>query len=386
MLARSRERSFTFGSGTAVPNQILSPVTATMIRSEWCEDVIGNYPNPNPFDLLLTYNKLWQVTGRNRNYSTFWNCTSFPAITNSSFPWLGSTSTGPSDNAALAEGLAKTNPNRPVVDLPILLFELRDLPRMLQDWGGQIAKTRMMVRSRGSSVDVKYISRRSASNFLSWEFAIKPFLSDLAKMLDFQAHVDKRVNALKKLGSGATVRSATVWQDVGIPSSTVNQHVTTLSSEFNRVNYVRRTERKRWVSTKWKPLSPLPDTDAELRKLAVRLVFGLDISFATLWEAMPWSWLIDWFTNVGDIVNGARNTIPVSHSGTCIMRYSRTHIEILGFTEKDVGCTYVVTPSPSSNEQKVRVLAPSVALPEFSLPFLDGRQLSILSALAVSKR
>jgi hypothetical protein len=32
------------------------------------------------------------------------------------------------------------------------------------------------------------------------------------------------------------------------------------------------------------------------------LLFGLRINPTHLWQIMPWSWLIDWFTNLGDII------------------------------------------------------------------------------------
>jgi hypothetical protein len=36
-------------------------------------------------------------------------------------------------------------------------------------------------------------------------------------------------------------------------------------------------------------------------------LYGLDLNPYTLWQLAPWTWLIDWFTNVGDIIKNVTN-------------------------------------------------------------------------------
>jgi len=36
-------------------------------------------------------------------------------------------------------------------------------------------------------------------------------------------------------------------------------------------------------------------------------LFGLTLSPDVLWELTPWSWAVDWFTNVGDVINNVTN-------------------------------------------------------------------------------
>lgn len=47
------------------------------------------------------------------------------------------------------------------------------------------------------------------------------------------------------------------------------------------------------------------------RDLSARL-YGADIDFKTLYDLVPWSWLVDWFTGFGDYLNviEAINTDP----------------------------------------------------------------------------
>jgi hypothetical protein len=130
----------------------------------------------------------------------------------------------------------------------------------------------------------------------------------------------------------------------------------------------------------------MPDSDEELYKLAVRLVYGLDISFASLWEAMPWTWLIDWFSNVGDIINANRNTMPVSHEDSCLMYTTTTRIVNVEWVYRIPACTYTVRPAPFRYERKTRTVLPNVAMPEFAVDIIDQRRASILSSLAVTRR
>jgi hypothetical protein len=291
----------------------------------------------------------------------------------------------PSDNAALAMGLARTNPNRPEVDLPVFLFELADIPNMLRRWGQEIMRTPFRI---GGAKDLRFLPRQSARRYIEYQFGILPFLRDLAKILDFQGTVDKKVAALKKLGNPlATSSSATVWSAFA-QSGPWNDYATTLYQEHRQVTSMYRTDWKAWVSTKWKSQIPLPAPGSyDERQLARRLAFGEDISFSTLWEAMPWSWLIDWFSNIGDIAMAHRNTIPVTHGGSCVMRMATSKSVITGYILPVSGDTISVNMPPFLYQTKSRgVMGDAAPLPEFNLPFLSGEQLSILSALAVLKR
>lgn len=46
-------------------------------------------------------------------------------------------------------------------------------------------------------------------------------------------------------------------------------------------------------------------------------LYGLNLTPNVLWEATPWSWAIDWFTNTGDVINNITNFA----SAGLVMRY-----------------------------------------------------------------
>jgi hypothetical protein len=233
---------------------------------------------------------------------------------------------------------------------------------------------------------LKELPRSAASRYLEYQFAILPFLKDLKGLLDFQASVQSRLTQLDRLGSpGGSVRSGTVYQDENFnPAVAGPTYVSGLYQENRRITYQDKVNRKMWVSTNWTPLIPIPQTVEDRRWLATRLAFGLEVSFSTLWEGMPWSWLIDWFSNVGDLLNLTRGVLPCKFSDSCLMDHTRLS-RVLKSTLPGAGSLQIRMP-PFLYDQKVRTpMGSGLPQVEFGLPVLTGRQTAILGALAVLK-
>ncbi|UJQ85230.1 MAG: putative maturation protein [Alehxovirus infecundadaptatum] len=271
-----------------------------------------------------------------------------------------------SDGEYATQLLARTNPNRYALNGPVSVLELRDLPRMVKLAGDSILKN-------------------AAGGYLSWQFGWKPLLSDLRKLLDFNHLVDKKVGELEALSkAGGLHRKRTFGPGRG--NSLVERDTHTdniLCLDFFGVrcflDYRRTTHLEKWGTTKWYPLFPLPKDAASKRRLAKQIVFGLELSPANIWEAMPWSWLIDWYSNVGDYLSIYNNVVLVTHTPVCIMTRSTTQATFARtdhVTEIDGGngsWTY---------QTKIRSIV-SPTLNFGAPPFLTDRQLSILGSLAI---
>jgi hypothetical protein len=266
----------------------------------------------------------------------------------------------------------------------VFLFELKDLPRLVFRWGELLARQYGKFSRTGESLwDVTVAT---ADQNLEWQYAIKPFIDDMRRLLDFQGAVDKRIKRLKKMQErGSIGGNIDVWQD-NVTRTDSNVFISPLYQEANRADITYETSRRVWVTSKMTPTIPLPDNDDDLQRLARRLVFGRDISAATIWQATPWSWLLDWFGNVGDLLDIHRNSLPIYWSGSCIMKHTVSRIS--SFKHRSGPGSYTIQdPSTRLNETKTRAVWGSVLpLPEFNLPFLNGRQLSILASLAVTKK
>jgi hypothetical protein len=116
--------------------------------------------------------------------------------------------------------------------------------------------------------------------------------------------------------------------------------------------------------------------------MATKAVSGLSVEgmAAGAWEVLPWSWLIDWFTNIGDFMLQNSNTIPASLAECCIMRKTVTVNRHIPFN----------LPAGVSGGEGVQTLTNlsrivGVAFPQAHLPFISAGRLSILGSLFIQR-
>jgi hypothetical protein len=270
------------------------------------------------------------------------------------------------------EILAKTNPSRPHVNVPAMLGEMKDIPKVVKGWGdsllGDIA--------RGN---------------LSWRWAVKPMISDVQKLANFTKAANQRLKQLERLKHGKRIRKR-----CNLSAQTVSSGPTRslIHSEGAAIYAFARTvsEYQKWGSAEWKilPDSVLPQLDdANLDRFNNRVALGITTHGAleAAWELTPWSWFIDWFSNVGDMLAATNNSVGCTWGRICVMRtsYGRTTYDLdpvgtdtwptfdgwydLRFQRKERWPTYPIVPFP---------------LP--TLPIFDGGKLSILLSLAALRR
>lgn len=366
--------------------------------AESCFDVVGNPNGANPFTCEKTTQMAWICYGRSAPGSSSWN---YNGRFHGAFPggFNAAVTPQPTDNDSLAMALARTNPNKPDVDLPVFAFELKDIPRQIKSWGDRLialfpeeAKRRRRKRP-WRDVDESPVEPlvAFAQGYLEWTFGWDLLIKDVATMMQFVNLTEKRFREFKRMQRGARGlgRSTVVWRDESNEEGPWTTYASSLYSEFNMIKFSWYTIRNKWVSTMWRPTIDLKNmTDQELLYRANRAVFGLELSLSTLWEAMPWSWLIDWFSNVGDIVQNSRNSLPVETSGSCVMLHARKQMKQFSFVSGPAFATavasFVPTPWPV-RDYKSRVVMSGLPSPSLRMPFLDGRQLSILGAIVATR-
>jgi hypothetical protein len=281
-----------------------------------------------------------------------------------------------SNAAALSTKLlAMTNPSRPVVDLPVFLFELRELPELINVAG-------------------KTLLRTVAKANLSYEFGWRPLISDLLKLFDFHDHVERRYQELKKLYTVGFRKTVSLERN-SASSSTLPNALLYYNAIFwtylDRFNKTTAYECR--GHARWKPTTLPPKGDVALRNLAVRACLGLSLSPAALWEAMPWSWLVDWFSSVGDFLNASRNLIPARCTSASLMYQYK--VSFNGKFRTDWTSWYNSHPNfkladsyqslVGYREIKTRYPASTTPTLTADLQWLTPRQWGILASLSVTK-
>jgi len=266
----------------------------------------------------------------------------------------------PDDIAAATMGAARSNPSRPYVDIPANLLELGDCA--------------MLIKHMGDSLLGKI-----ANTNLKWQFGIAPLLSDLNKLLDLKDKINHRVEQLQRLNSRKGYRKTVkVYKGTG---SQLNQSWVYQSNfGFFRgtVGIVTTEEVKvhcRWVTS----ASFFPfQVDHDLVRLARKSLLGWDFTnWSPYWEALPWSWLIDWCSTCGDYFQATRNTVGGTLSSVTVMRHTRT--EISGSESNKDGAAQC-SGFRVVRHDKRRTLRP--IFPTATLAFLTKSQMGIVASLA----
>lgn len=276
----------------------------------------------------------------------------------------------PSPAAAAVHVLNATNPSRPTFDLPVSILELRELPDLIRSTGRTLIKT-------------------FAKKDLSYEFGLAPLANDLLNLLKFKESVDKQMDILKGFQNGSVVRKAFVGT---ASAQTAPGTLVTLESRtdffINARLDLKTTTASRWGYVTWTPTIPdfrryFGNDATMLRQIARKIVAGFTIDYSTAWESIPWTWLIDWFSNIGDYLASKRSLIPVSAGIPSICTttvttetYSNRNNAYGWLNGQYSFSKTLITKSRSKT---------SAALPSAFLPLLTPRQVRILISLAVLK-
>ena len=220
-----------------------------------------------------------------------------------------------------AKGWNRTYPLHPIYSLGVSIGEVRDLPRMLtQTW-------KFFQRMRGLSLtripktlgdfirDVKKGTVETSGDYLNLQFGWVPFAQDLAFLAKMENKLRQKISWLRKhnrrsfrrrieLDSGGfsedVARSTTIPGTMGPTLQTQNYSGNVAT--FYPIPCSKTYNRRIWFSSKWRIYMPeLDDPSLSLRKLKAQLA-GIDLDASIIYNLVPWSWLMDWFTNVGDVL------------------------------------------------------------------------------------
>jgi hypothetical protein len=267
---------------------------------------------------------------------------------------------------------ARTNPSRPIVNLPQEIVELRDLPHLLRMAGHGL------------------IGGAGSAN-LSVQFGINPIAGALAKLFFFRESMLIRMQELKRLAGERGLRR-TVRLDSG---SSVGTQLTFLETAgFTwRPTFTWKTSEEVRGHVRWKSTPNFDklayDPDLEARVVPIMLGFDWANATSTAWELLPWSWLIDWVTNLGDYLSLTNNAVGAELVGTYIMRhtlteYSADALDLWYPFPQNQGGWHATAAGPKVLVERKRRYQVSV-IPSARLPFLDGNQVGILASLLASR-
>jgi hypothetical protein len=266
-----------------------------------------------------------------------------------------------SSAAYAAATLARTNPSRPGVDVIQNVLEIGDLPRSLEVYGETLIE-------------------KLAENFIRYKFGIQPLVRDIIRVGEWADRVNEKLNVIAQLQKSGGYRKT-----VSLDTLSNSQYTASTAMQSNGCFFTSPVQSvgQRIIRghARWLPQGDYSKySSAEKLALAKRAYLGFEWNLSGFWEGIPWSWLIDWYTNIGDLLSQTRNVIPATCESLTLMRHTKTESYTVG---ADDGIRNI-TAAHVTKERKERY--PASATFDAHLPLLDAGQMGILASLMVMKQ
>lgn len=206
------------------------------------------------------------------------------------WPWLPAFSSAQLSDWSV-EAFNKFNDQVPTtVSLPNFLYELREMKSMIP------------------SIDRKSLTKTASNNFLAFEFGVKPFINDIKAILAISESVDKRISHLLKTQGKESRLSFDRKFDYEEPYSFFrnmqNPYFNNVDDPgLNGVKFKRLSGRGNFHigGTLKQDLTGLTDSMAKMKALAAS--GGFTHPARVIWNAIPYSFVIDWFFHVGKLLD-----------------------------------------------------------------------------------
>jgi len=190
------------------------------------------------------------------------------------------------------------------------LLELKDLKRMFQLWRNKEKFQRAVKRTSFNDEAIRGVAALN----LNWQFGWKPFISDVMEMMSSLTGLDRKIkwlarnsgkvlkrNYRKNLTTALPYSSKTVavnygpWIDDIVPNNTNYQTISTVTPRWVASPTYHATLIYRFQLPKYL-------NEWSLKVRALRDAFGVKLDPSILWNAIPFSFVIDWFLKVGDFL------------------------------------------------------------------------------------
>lgn len=343
-------------------------------------------------------------------------------------------------NGLYATGYKRARPGNPLASVGQFLVELRDLPAIpLKNMfkKGTFTKLAQGRLSSHSGLGTKKVPFRDVprvlrdnlqdfrslgGEYLNVVFGWKPFVSDLQKMYHLWQTIDAQMAKIIRENGKDIRRRVTISKETETDPQTqtfssvayvgVNGAYDNIFGTFDWNTHQETGAGGRTITTSSRVMKSkawfvgsfnyyIPDVGSSAWDKRARLaLFGALPTPELLWEVLPWSWLIDWFSNVGDVVSNmspnAVDNLVTKYSfvmkRTTVETETRVHVYHRAVDTKAGGWWYAKWPavdhtfiSTQKVEVKSRVGGGNPFGLNVKLESLTAGQLGILAALGLSR-
>lgn len=387
-----------------------------------------------PYIMVKNNSLAWGTAGGVSNLST-----ALPAVgtPSSSAPNVGSivNSFGTIDQIReaykvdFAEAWSRTRPGAPEASLMQFIVELRDFPavpgrQFLASIMGKAQAKRMkkyrnsFLRSwlSGPPEQIPWklqtqlgIFKALGSEYLNHVFGWVPFISDLEKLYVLSQTIDNRLIQIKRDNNRGIRRKAKIRNDQEMATLTAtNPNGAHYGVQNAPPNWglngksvwttTTKLSTKVWYSARYRYY--IPDMNAGTWIPKARAVLsGANITPSLVWELTPWSWLVDWFGNIGTVLSNfsenAVENLTADYSFLMVNLKATTISSSFGGwkgVHSEPGSTFL-TNIPDVDHDYCSVYEREIKARVYGSPYglgvkfssLNNRQLGVLAALGITQ-
>jgi hypothetical protein len=208
--------------------------------------------------------------------------------------------------------LARTNPTRSEYSVPVAIKELVDVTSLFK-------------------LAAKSFTKFVGGAYLNYRFGWLQFINDVKTLATIVESVNSRVRELNSLAQHGGLRRRVDLDAYGVSQTSSFNNYRVIQSTYGVTlygEYTYHTQYKIWGSVRWYPrdYTELPTEPADVWLAAVRQVFDLEmIDSETAYNLIPWSWLLDYFSNLGEFLAANEGGSQVVPRDMCIMWSAETH-------------------------------------------------------------
>jgi hypothetical protein len=254
---------------------------SNLCRHEKWTRVYGGNPgqpvisNNSPFNFRQIDYGLHEFA-RERNSSLYQTGLDSLGLQNHGFYYLGT-----NGQALINSACADMKPDLTSLSVPNFLLEIEDIRKLFQIWKKSLS-----------------VARNLAGAHLNWEFGWKPMVSDLKNLVAAVTGLEEKLAAFIKEANCLFTQKKTMMTE-----TLTNSGVATgPGNNYHKTQWNITLTRSATAHICWRPkvIQDLYSLQNSLRTIADALGFELNPSI--LWDALPFSFVIDWFFDVGSLL------------------------------------------------------------------------------------
>jgi hypothetical protein len=203
-----------------------------------------------------------------------------------------------------AQLIAATHPFRSEFSVPIAIKEMVDLSTLFK-------------------ISTESFAQYVGSSYLAYRFGWVSFVRDIKVLHGITKALESRIRELNSLSMKGGLRRKVDLDEWAQRGKTLDITIHSAYSTIIKADREYHRSIKTWGSIRWKLHDHvvLPTDSLERFNLAVQTIFDLgELDGPTAWGVIPWSWLIDYFVNLGDVLQSNHMMAFLEPYDLCIMR------------------------------------------------------------------